>query len=201
MEPTPRPDCEDSSAVVLRGSCLCGMIRLESRMLPESVTICHCVECRKAAGNPFLTFGLFHNDYIQWSVSTASDPKAGENLLGHNLTEGIRLTYYSPAAVRGSCPRCGTPLFMKYHCRPDGTSITMGLVDDASLVGRIPPVKEHIFLGEKSTWWDVPPDHGSARHTGFNEPFMRRLREWYTRGRPQRLDLPPPPTVDFASKL
>ena len=102
------------------------MIRLESKMLPESITICYCCECRKAYSNPFLTFGLFYNDYVQWSIATPSGKK---HLLG-DLSEGIKLTYYSGIATRGWCPRCGTPLFMKYHCRPDGTNITMGLVDD-----------------------------------------------------------------------
>ena len=70
MDPTPKPTAphQGSLPVVIRGSCLCGVVRLESKMAPESITICHCRECRKASGNPFLAFGLFHNDYIQ-SVS------------------------------------------------------------------------------------------------------------------------------------
>ncbi|KAI0904219.1 Mss4-like protein [Ustulina deusta] len=190
MDPTPKPLTQCSSLpVVLRGSCLCGMVRLKSKMLPESITICHCRECRKASGNPFLTFGLFHNDYIQWSTASSTGTR---RLLG-DLAERIKLTYYSDVAVRGWCPRCGTPLFMKYHCRPDGTSITMGLVDNEHVIGSLPAIKEHIFLGDKAAWWNVPLDDGTARHNGFNEPFTRRLQDWSSRGRPQRLDLPPPP--------
>ncbi|KAK7920865.1 hypothetical protein PG985_008887 [Apiospora marii] len=191
MEPTPKPVGQEPSRTVLRGSCLCGMIHVESTMLPESVTICHCKECRKVSSNPFLVFGLFHNDSIRWSITSALDVKH----LSSDQTEGIRLTYYSELAVRGSCPRCGTPLFMKYHCRPDGTSITMGLVDDEHIVGAIPAVKEHIFLGDKASWWSVPSGDGTARHSGFNEPFSRRLQDWISRGRPQRLDIPPAPTL------
>ncbi|KAI1738159.1 Mss4-like protein [Xylaria scruposa] len=189
MDPTPKPPSQGSCPVILRGSCLCGMIRFESKMLPESITICHCRECRKASGNPFLTFGLFHNDYIQWFIASSSGTK---NLLG-GLTEGIKLTYYSDVAIRGWCPRCGTPLFMKYHCRPDGTSITMGLVDNEHIIGSLPAVKEHIFLGDKAAWWDVSSDDGAAQYHGFNESFTRRLQDWSSRGRPQRLDIPPPP--------
>jgi len=194
MDPTPGPfsdgHFDGPLPVVLRGSCLCGTIRLESTMLPESITICHCLECRKASSNPFLTFGLFHNDYIQWSIVNSYGTK---DLLG-DLTEGIKLTYYSDIAVRGWCHRCGTPLFMKYHCRPDGTNITMGLVDNEHIVGSMPPVKEHIFLGDKATWWHVPSDDGTPQYTVFNEPFTRRLQDWSAKGRPQRLDIPPPPS-------
>ncbi|KAI0168939.1 Mss4-like protein [Hypoxylon sp. FL1284] len=191
MEPTPKPASEGPLPVVLRGSCLCGTVHVESRMLPEAITACHCVECRKASSNPFLTFGLFHNDYVQWAVAT---PSGGRRQLHGDLADGIRLTYYSDVAVRGWCARCGTPLFMKYHCRPDGTSITLGMVDDQHTVGTMPPLKEHIFLAEKAAWWNMPPHDGAARHAGFNEPFSRRLQDWKARGRPQRLDLPPPPT-------
>ncbi|KAI1748109.1 Mss4-like protein [Xylaria castorea] len=189
MDPTPKPPYQGSFPVILRGSCLCGMVRFESKMLPESITICHCRECRKASGNPFLTFGLFHNDYVQWFIASSSSTK---HLLS-DPTEGIKLTYYSDVATRGWCPRCGTPLFMKYHCRPDGTSITMGLVDNEHIAGSLPAVKEHIFLGDKAAWWNVPSDDGAAQHHGFNEAFTRRLQDWSSRGRPQRLDIPPPP--------
>ncbi|KAI1455327.1 Mss4-like protein [Annulohypoxylon moriforme] len=189
MDPTPKPLSTGPLPVVLRGSCLCGTVRLESKMLPESITLCHCVECRKASSNPFLAFGLFHNDYIQWSIASSSGTKP----LHGDLSEGIKLTYYSDIAVRGWCHRCGTPLFMKYHCRPDGTSITMGLVDDRNVVGQMPKIKEHIFLDEKVAWWDIPSDDGTSRHEGFNEYFTRRLKDWSAKGRPQRLDIPPPP--------
>ncbi|KUJ16111.1 uncharacterized protein LY89DRAFT_74967 [Mollisia scopiformis] len=191
MDPTPKPLSKGPSPIVLRGSCLCGMIHLESKMLPESITICHCLECRKASSNPFLTFGLFHNDFIQWYMA---QPHGSRKDLHGDLSKGIKLTYYSDIATRGWCPRCGTPLFMKYHCRPDGTSITMGLVDDEHIVGSMPPVKEHIFLGDKAVWWNVPLDDGTARYQGFNEPFTRRLLEWSAKGRPQRLDMPPAPS-------
>ncbi|KAI0189862.1 Mss4-like protein [Astrocystis sublimbata] len=191
MDPTPKPNGthHQSLPVVLRGSCLCGVIRLQCKMSPESITICHCRECRKASGNPFLTFGLFHNDYVQWSIATTDSVTP---LLG-DLAEGIKLTYYSDVAVRGWCSRCGTPLFMKYHCRPDGTSITTGLLDNEHIGDSLPPIKEHIFLGDKASWWKVPSDDRVARHSSFNEAFTRRLQDWSAKGRPQRLDLPPPP--------
>lgn len=38
---------------------------------------------------------------------------------------------------------------MRHHCRPDGTSVAMGIVDDGSLIGKMPPPKEHIVVEKR----------------------------------------------------
>lgn len=78
---------------------------------------------------------------------------------------------------------------MKYHCRPDATSVVMGIVNDEDTVGIIVKPKEHIFLHEKALWWSTTEDDGLARHGGFNEEFQRRLKEWVAAGAPQRADV------------
>ena len=70
----------------------------------------------------------------------------------------------TPIAVRGSCNVCGSPLFMKYHCRPDATSVVMGIMDDATVVGSMPAPKEHIFWGEKAAWFKIGGNDGLAKH-------------------------------------
>lgn len=78
---------------------------------------------------------------------------------------------------------------MKYHCRPDGTSVVMGIVDEANLVGKVPTPKEHIFLEEKAGWWNVSSEDGIAQHASFNVPFQFRLEEWVGKGCPKRSDV------------
>lgn len=78
---------------------------------------------------------------------------------------------------------------MKYHCRPDGISVVMGIVDDSTVVGSIVKPKEHIFLGERAKWWNLADDDGLARHEGFNLPFQSRLQAWYAEGCPRRADI------------
>lgn len=41
---------------------------------------------------------------------------------------------------------------MKYHCRSEGTSVVMGIVNDENAVSNLPRPKEHIFLKEKAKW-------------------------------------------------
>ena len=155
----------------------------QSSTLPISITICHCIECRKASGAPFLAFGLFHNTALDWSnPSLDSDPPPIKLTASPVSEQNVSM------AVRGSCGNCSSPLFMKYHCRPDGTSVVMGIVDDSKVIGSIVKPKEHIFVGEKAKWWELTDD-GVARHVGFNQPFQARLKAWYAEGCPKRTDI------------
>lgn len=168
--PTPPPP------VLLRGSCSCSLVSYTSSSLPISMTLCHCTTCRKLSGAPFLSFGLFHNNALIWSSSSSQ------------AETDIKLSA-SPIAIRGSCRRCGSPLFMKYHCRPDGTSVTMGIADEGTAVGAMVRPKEHIFLSEKAGWWEISESDGLERHEAFNEPFQRRLAEWEAQGKKKRNDV------------
>lgn len=168
---------------VLSGSCLCGQVVYHSSTLPLSITLCHCIECRKASGAPFLTFGLFHNAALQWtSSSTDKEPTI-------RITPSPALKWGPSIAVRGSCGECSSPLFMKYHCRPDGTNVVMGIMDNAQVMGSIPKPKEHIFISEKAIWWDLADGDGLARHEEFNEHFQARLKTWCKAGYPKRPDI------------
>lgn len=91
----------------------------------------------------------------------------------------------SPIAYRGACSHCSSPLFMQYHCEPLTIGISMGTVDDASVVGKLPALSQHIFLSEKATWWDAPSDDKVARHETLGDRFENQLREWIAAGRPQ----------------
>ena len=181
MEPSSEPVPLDLPTSI-RGSCRCGKCIYISSTLPLSITLCHCVECRKASGSPFLSFGLFHNTALQWLSSHPNTDPPIATTLSHVRVQG------TPIAVRGACGECGSPLFMKYHCRPDATSVVMGIVDDGSVVGSMPKPKEHIFLKERAQWFDVQQDDRMARHEGFNEAFQKRLREWILKGCIRRED-------------
>ncbi|KAL8814860.1 MAG: hypothetical protein Q9223_005952 [Gallowayella weberi] len=181
MEPTCEPTSPPKAAVI-SGSCVCGKVTYQSSTLPLSVTLCHCVQCRKVSGAPFLTFGLFHNTALNWSSPSFDGPPI-------KLTASPATKWGPSMAVRGSCGSCGSPLFMKYHCRPDGTSVVMGIVDDASVTGKIARPKEHIFLTERATWWTLAECDGLARHDEFNHGFQARLKAWNVAGCPKRSDV------------
>ncbi len=43
--------------VSLSGGCLCGQVRYELRAEPTHLVDCHCLDCRRASGAPFVTWG------------------------------------------------------------------------------------------------------------------------------------------------
>ncbi|KAI9847485.1 MAG: hypothetical protein M1837_002386 [Sclerophora amabilis] len=54
--------------------------------------------------------------------------------------------------------------------------------------------KEHIFLREKASWFEIlgtgeKEEDGVARYEGFDDSFLRDLREWEDGGRRRRADL------------
>lgn len=105
----------------------------------------------------------------------------------------MKLTH-SATAVRGSCRDCGSPLFMKYHCRPDGTDVAMGIVDaddeGGNVLGEVEVPKEHIFWEKRLKWLDAGWDRdGLERCEGFPEGFRARLKEWEGKGRVRRGDV------------
>ena len=192
MESTSEPTTPPPPSA-FSGSCACGKDVYHSSTPPLSITFCHCIECRKASGAPFLAFGLFHNTALQW-VSSSADRKPPIR-----ITPSPDSKWGPSMAVRGACGECGSPLFMKYHCRPDGTGMVMGIVDNSGINGPIPPPKKHILLSDQASCWNLPQGDGLARHYEFNEPFQARLRAWCTAGCPERTDVVASTNADVLS--
>ena len=49
---------------------------------------------------------------------------------------------------------------MQYKSNPDRISITAGSINEESIKGALPKIKEHIFVDQnkKSGWYDLPED-------------------------------------------
>ena len=99
------------------GGCLCGAIRFRLARRPTDVGHCHCRICQKAHGAAVVTW--------------ATVPRADLTI------DGPEPTWWrsSPAARRGRCPTCGTPLFFAFDADaaarraglPAGSAETMDL--------------------------------------------------------------------------
>jgi hypothetical protein len=87
------------------GSCHCRAIRYELAGEPQVVAICHCSDCRRSAGAPFVAWAM----YAEASLTiTAGTPKTINS---------------SGTAMRSFCPECGTGLFYRNE------AVLPGLVD------------------------------------------------------------------------
>lgn len=88
---TPTPSAASSA-----GSCLCGAIAFGARLPTKWIAHCHCTRCQRAHGAAFVT----------WVGMPAGAVTIGapELLRWHTAESG---------GSRGSCSRCGSPMFFR----------------------------------------------------------------------------------------
>ncbi|KAI9738486.1 MAG: hypothetical protein M1818_005383 [Claussenomyces sp. TS43310] len=152
------------NAVVLRGGCLCEALSYCSTSLPDELTHCHCVTCRKISGAPFITWSEFPLSDFSW---TSSKPSA------------LRATWRSNVAERGHCVDCGSTMYMKYEAYPTIIFVAAGTIDEKSVEGNLPKRRLHIYAGKgkKAAWFDLPDD-GIPRRDAMGPEFRRGIDEW-----------------------
>ena len=129
----------------LIGGCFCGRVRYETSGEPRNVTVCHCVDCRRATGSPM----------VGWlTVSLAS--------LRFVLEMPKRFAS-SPGVTRSFCPGCGTSLTYQRNGR-DELDLTICSLDKPDAV--LPA--DHIWTEAQLSWAAVPD--GVPRHRQFRSP-------------------------------
>ncbi len=94
----------------VKGSCLCGAVKITAKTVNKKLGACHCQMCRKWAGGPFLALDCGSEVSFQ-----------GE--------ENIKVFDSSQWAERGFCKECGTHLF--YRVRENKQHfVPVGLFDE-----------------------------------------------------------------------
>lgn len=97
-----------------RGGCQCGAVRYEVGGEPEHSSICHCTDCRKSAGAPFVAWAAFRNENF-------------------HVTGEVTAFNSSGAAMRHFCPRCGTGVYyINEEILPGLVDIQTATLDDPS---------------------------------------------------------------------
>lgn len=113
------------------GSCHCGAIRYELAGDPQVVAVCHCSDCRRSAGAPFVTWAMYSESALSIHAGT---PKTINS---------------SGTAFRSFCPDCGTGLFYRNEAILPGTvDIQAATLDDANA---LPPTIQ-IQTAERLAW-------------------------------------------------
>ncbi|HEY1124713.1 MAG TPA: GFA family protein [Sphingobium sp.] len=115
----------------LQGGCQCGAIRFEVRGEPAHVALCHCADCRRAAGAPVVAWSAF--------------PEAQFTLLAGKSAE-----YNSSGnAIRSFCPTCGTGLFYRNpDMLPGLVDVQLATLDDPEAL----PPKVQVQTAERIGW-------------------------------------------------
>ncbi len=119
----------------MKGSCLCGAVRISATVAATNAGACHCGMCRKWAGGPLLVADCGSAVRFEGSGS-------------------ISVYDSSDWAERGFCSKCGSHLF--YRLKKEGRyEVPVGLFDD----GAQWIFDTQIFVDEK------PPYYSFANQT------------------------------------
>ena len=113
----------------LTGGCVCGGTRYSLKSRPFALIDCHCIDCRRSAGAPYITWG--------------SVPR--EDLV---ITKGEPRKIVHAKRIRSFAACCGTHLFFEDAKDSDTVDVTIASLDDPTPFA---PQKV-IFLEDKLPW-------------------------------------------------
>jgi hypothetical protein len=123
-----------------RGSCFCGAVEYEFELPSKFVAHCHCSECRRTGGSPFVTWIGTWDDKLR--VLKGSDA-----LSTFDFSD-------APRASRQFCRVCGSQLFFRCETWPKEVHVTRATV--SSEVDRA--VQAHVFYSDRAGWYDANDD-------------------------------------------
>ena|SRR6266487_4165508 len=92
------------------GGCLCGGMRYRLHEQPKQLSDCHCIDCRRASGAPFVTWGAFRRENIE-------------------LLSGELRKVRHADRLRSFARCCGTPLFFQDNDESEWIDVTISSLD------------------------------------------------------------------------
>ncbi|MEM5581170.1 MULTISPECIES: GFA family protein [unclassified Roseibium] len=117
---------------MVTGRCECGKVAFEVNAVRDTVTVCHCGQCRRTSGH-------------LWASTTAP-----ADTLRFTCDEGLSWYRSSDFAERGFCKVCGSSLF--YRMDGDNTlAIAAGCLDTADDL----TTGKHIFVKDKAAYYQI----------------------------------------------
>ena len=131
---------------MLKGSCLCGAIRLEAAgAIEHPPEACHCTMCRKHSGHFLAAVNVRKTDL--------------------RITGEASIAWYrsSEKVRRGFCSICGSTLFWAPVMEDyQFIAVAMGLFDTPTNMR----IAKHTFVGDKGDYYDIPDD-GAERSAQY----------------------------------
>lgn len=118
---------------MIKGSCLCQGVKYEYQDSINEVAVCHCNQCKRAQGTPFVT-------------------NAPINTNRFSFTHGAELVkefFSSPNKKRVFCGNCGSPFYSQRTDMPEVIRLRLGTVTE----GHIPEPNYEIYVESKSSWY------------------------------------------------
>ncbi len=117
----------------LTGRCFCGDLRYHIVGGVRAAFYCHCEDCRRSAGAPFVAWGRVEDK--QFAITT------GE----------VETFNSSPKVVRCRCARCGTEICYRNEDAAPDVDFLLATLDEPD---RVRPTC-HVQIAEKLAWVEL----------------------------------------------
>jgi hypothetical protein len=117
----------------LEGGCLCGAVRYVLTTTPYYVYFCHCRDCQRESGSPFVT---------DMNIDRAAVCITGP------LTRYTRTGDSGQSVHRNFCTICGTTLLTEFDVDREHVSIKACSLDDPSWL----EPDRHLFTSRTPSW-------------------------------------------------
>ena len=124
-----RLNCTEQNYMEITGGCVCGGTRYMLKSRPRALVDCHCIDCRRSAGAPYVTWGGVPREDL---VVTRGEPR--------KIAHANR--------IRSFAACCGTHLFFEGSRESDTIDVTIASLDDPTPFA---PQKA-IWLEDKLPW-------------------------------------------------
>ena len=123
------------------GGCQCGAVRYAARLASDEAYFCHCRMCQRAVGNVAAALVNPRRADVTWT--TREPDRFASSKIAH----------------RGFCAACGTPLTFEYDAGSERIDLTVGSLDDPSLVR----LTSHFGVESRVAHWIAPDDLPTQR--------------------------------------
>ena len=120
---------------MVKGRCECGQVSFEVTGARDTVTFCHCSQCRRTSGH-------------YWAATRAQTAD-----LVFRADAGLTWYQSSDRARRGFCKFCGSSLFYQ-PVGAEHIGIAAGCLDQPT--GMTPG--QHIFTADAGDYYTIPAD-------------------------------------------
>ncbi len=120
---------------IVKGRCECGSVAFTVDSPRETVSVCHCSQCRRTSGHLWASTHAAHAD------------------LHFETDDGLTWYASSEVAKRGFCRHCGSNLFYRLNDE-DGIAIAAGCLDGPTGMR----LARHIFVADKGDYYTIDDD-------------------------------------------
>lgn len=124
----------------IEGGCLCGGVRYRLHAEPSELSDCHCLDCQRASGAPFVTWGSVGKEEIE-------------------LLSGELRKVNHAGRLRTFAACCGTPLFFQDDETSASIDVTIASLDEPQSYA--PEVA--IWTEDRLPWVELNPERKAFR--------------------------------------